>query len=310
MLVPQLNSPQILNTVALNAFICLSLLSYALGGILDKKALEDARYHNVLVTMYFARLINIPINLAVLFLWHPIWHLSSELMLWAFGASASVLIAMLSYTIAMSMCEASYVLGVTAGYSIVFQFLATLWLGEGLVMERLIGATIMALGIAAIGASGNGKQSFPQDKKLAVTIISLVAATIFWGLAGIFDKKAVLIAHPFEVALAEGLWDMVMLVGLFCFYSSNRSQHLDLTNPRTWRFCLLAGVVWLIGCYSYFFAFSMSSASYVITIISAYPLVMYGLAITLLKESFNRSRILGIILVTIGGILVQLTQCK
>jgi drug/metabolite transporter (DMT)-like permease len=41
---------------------------------------------------------------------------------------------------------------------------------------------------------------------------------------------------------------------------------------------------------------------------SAYPLVMYVLAVTLLKESVNRSRVFGILLVTIGTILVQGTQ--
>lgn len=308
MIVNQINSPQTLNQLALNCFLGITVLCYALGGILDKKALEKASYQNVLVTMYFARLINIPTTSAILLFFHPVWHLSPKLILWAFGASASVLIAMLAYTVAMSMCEASYVLGVTASYNVIFQFLATMWLGESLVIERLIGAAIMALGIAAIGASGNGKQEFPKGKNLVVTIISLVAATFFWGLAGIFDKKAVLIAHPFEVTVAEGLGDVVMLAGLLSFYGKNRAHRLDLTNAHTWKFCTIAAVVWLLGSYSYFFAFSMSSASYCITVVSAYPLVMYVFAVTLLKETVNLARVLGIVLVTIGGVFVQCTQ--
>ncbi len=308
MIVTSITSPQALNGFALNGCLCITILCYALGGILDKKALEKASYQNVLVTMYLARMINVPTTSAVLFFFHPVWHLSPELMLWAFGASASVLIAVSAYTIAMSMCEASYVLGVTASYSVIFQFLATLWLGESLVSERLIGAAIMALGIVAIGASGNGKKEFPKGNNLVITIVSLIAATFCWGLAGIFDKKATMIAHPLEVTVAEGLGDMVMLAGLLFFYAKNRAHRLDLTDGRTWKICSIGALIWLIGCYSYFFAFSLSSASYCITIASAYPLVMYVFAVTLLKESVNRSRVLGIVLVTIGGIFVQCTQ--
>jgi drug/metabolite transporter (DMT)-like permease len=210
-----------------------TLFCYALGGIIDKKVLEGASYQNVLVTLYFARLINIPTTSAVLFLFYPGWHISQELFFWAFCASVSVLIATSAYTVAMSLCEASYVLGVTAGYSVVFQFLAAWWLGESLVIDRLIGAAIMAFGIGAIATSGNGKQVFPTGKKLVVTVISLIAATFFWGLLGIFDKKALMIAHPFEVAVAEGLCDLVMLAGLLCFYRKNQAHKLDLSSLRT-----------------------------------------------------------------------------
>jgi drug/metabolite transporter (DMT)-like permease len=51
----------------------------------------------------------------------------------------------------------------------------------------------------------------------------------------------------------------------------------------------------------------MASASYVITITGCYPLLMYIFAMWLLKERFNKMRFAGILLVVVGGALVQMT---
>src|SRR5579871_5619438 len=104
--------------LALNIFIGLTILSWGIWGIFDKKALEQAAQKDVLLTLYLTRLINIPIALAILFRFYPGWHITWELMLWVFLAASSVLIATISYTLAMSKCEASYVLGITAGYNV------------------------------------------------------------------------------------------------------------------------------------------------------------------------------------------------
>jgi len=301
-------APHMQSGLALNISVGLALLCYGLWGIFDKKALEQASSREVALTLYLARLINLPTTTAILFSLCPGWHLSWSLMFWAFCASASAFTSTLAYTVAMSMCEASYVLGVTACYSIVFQFLAMQWLGEAVVPERLIGAAIITLGVAVIGASKNRTQPFPKGRKLAIAIISLVIATFFWGLSGIFDKRAISIAHPFELAFAQGLCDLILIAGLFCYHFRTAEDRPHLTNPQTWKFCSLSAAAWLIGNYSYFFAFAIGSASYVIAITSAYPLVMYLFALLLLKESMNRQRLVGILLVTIGTIFVQYTQ--
>ncbi|PWU02970.1 MAG: hypothetical protein C5B53_01015 [Candidatus Melainabacteria bacterium] len=303
-------APQIPPNVILNVSICVALLCYGLWGIFDKKALEKASSREVVLTLYLARLINLPTTIAILFTMCPGWHLSWPLIFWAFCASASAFTSTIAYTVAMSLCEASYVLGVTASYSIVFQFLAMFWLGEPVIRERLIGAAIITTGVAVIGASRNKAIPFPKGKKLAIAITSLVLATFFWGLTGIFDKRAILIGHPFEVALAQGICDLVLIVGLFCYHFKTEGINLRLTNAQTWKFCSLSALAWLIGNYCYYFAFAVGSASYVIAITSAYPLVMYLFALLLLKESMNRQRLFGIALVTLGTILVQFTQSQ
>jgi uncharacterized membrane protein len=301
---------QIPPNVILNVSVCVALLCYGLWGIFDKKALEKASSREVLLTLYLARLINLPTTAVILFTLLPNWHLSWPLIFWAFCSSASAFTSTVAYTVAMGLCEASYVLGVTASYSIIFQFLAMLWLGEPVVHERLIGAAIITAGVAVIGASRNKAIPLPKGKKLAVAIICLVLATFFWGLTGIFDKRAILIGHPFELALAQALCDLVFIVGLFVYHFKTEGLSLKLTNVQTWKFCTLSALLWIIGNYCYYFAFAVGSASYVIAITSAYPLVMYLFALLLLKETMNRQRLFGIALVTIGTILVQFTQSR
>jgi uncharacterized membrane protein len=294
-------------TFILNLSVGLTLLSYACWGVFDKKALERAKPQQVMLGLFLIRLINFPVTLTLLFTLLPGWHLSWNLMFWTFCACMSSFISTQAYTIAMSKLEASYVLGVTSCYCVVFQFLAMLWLGEPVVRERLIGAAIITVGVAVVGASKCASKPFPKGRELAVAIVSLVLATFFWGCTGIFDKRAVCIGHPFEVSLSASLCDLVFLTGLLLY---NRGVGLSLPslNAHMWKFCFFSTLAWLIGNYSYYFAFTTGSASYVIAIISAYPLVMYLLAMLILKESLNRQRLCGMALVSIGSILVQLTQ--
>ena len=292
----------------LNISVVLSIVCMALGGIFDKKALEQASARDVALILYLVRLINIPVSAAILYILRPEGHLSTELFLWAFCASSCVFVAIMGYTIAMSLCEASYVMGMTAGYSVVFQFLSVLWLNENLVANRLIGAAIIAVGVAVIGASAASKQAFPTGKNFVLAIASLVISMVGWGMSNVFDKKAIMIAHPFQVAFAEGLWDLLMIAGLFFFHVKVKGHRPNLTSYRTWKFCVLSTLTWLVSNYAYFYAFSLGNASYVSAICSAYPLAMYLFSLTLLRESFNRTRMAGIVFVTIGSAVVQCTQ--
>jgi len=56
------------------------------------------------------------------------------------------------------------------------------------------------------------------------------------------------------------------------------------------------------------FAMSAAPATYVIAICGCYPLVMYVLAVVMLKERVNWVRVIGIALIVCGGIVIQLTQ--
>ncbi|MBX9686794.1 MAG: DMT family transporter, partial [Candidatus Obscuribacterales bacterium] len=219
---------------------------------------------------------------------------------------------------AMSAAEASFVLGITAAYPIVFQFLASLFLGEALVPERILGALIIGLGLLFISSSAGSALSSTKDDspqienqlaerksrwKLALCVF---LATFCWGVYGLCDKKAVSCAPPLMVFVAKAVWDSLLFFVLLFIYN-RLGVKLDWRNRQAWLYCSFSELALGLGGLSYLMALGMASASYVITITGAYPLLMYLFALWFLKEKFNKLRFAGIIFVVIGALLVQLT---
>jgi drug/metabolite transporter (DMT)-like permease len=339
--------------------ILITLFCWGLWGISDKKALSYVGQEDVILRLYVISFFFIPIAYFALNHLQPGWGLSPEVMLWSGLASASYMIAMLAYMSAMSTTEASYVLGITAAYPLIFQIVATIFLGEELLPQRMLGAVIIAFGLFFIGGSGDGSEekakegissakedlrssrppgpptspmpvslvdaragessdSIAADSDNTVTsqkakssiskktIICLLIATFTWGVYGIFDKKAVGIATPLVIYFAKTLWDVCSFFIVWPIML--RRKKIDWTTKPAWGFAAISEFALAIGAFTYLSALARTTASYVITITGCYPLLMYLFALLLLKEKFNKMRFLGIILVVIGGIVVQLTE--
>jgi drug/metabolite transporter (DMT)-like permease len=289
----------------LNVLVLITILCWGIWGILDKKALEGSNSRDVMLMLYSTYVIQLPI----FGIWlHSTlgWHLKPELFLWTGIAAVTYTIAAIAYLTAMDLSEASYVLGITASYPIILQFLAVLVLGEQLVTMRIFGAALIGAGVFAIGFSG-GKSAQTDRKNKMTMIICVVLATLCWGCWGLFDKKALSLGQPLEVYFAQVLWDILLLLVLVVVFRL-QGHKPNLRVKRPWIFAVLSATCIAIGAWTYLSAMNISTASYVIVITGCYPLLMYLFAMLFLKERFNRIRFAGIALVVFGGILVQLTQ--
>lgn len=290
----------------LNALILITLVCWGFWGIFDKLALKEAHQLDVVLIMYLIYIPSIPVVWAACNHLTPGWQPSSALIAWTALAALCHTVSLLAYMHAMSKAEASFVLGITAAYPLVLQFFAVAMLGESLVAERLLGAVLIGLGVFAIGAS-NERQETSRRADRWVMAACIALATLGWGAVGIFDKKAVSIAHPLQVYLGQISWDVVYLVFLLVYLKACGHQ-IQLGRRRTWKFCALSSACLMLGAWTFLAALAKSTASYVIVITGCYPLLMYCFAIWFLKEKFNRARAGGIALVVAGGLLVQLTQ--
>jgi drug/metabolite transporter (DMT)-like permease len=290
----------------LNVLIIITIICWGIWGILDKKALEGSNSRDVLLMLYSSYIIQLPI----FGLWLNAtlgWHLKPELFYWTGIAAVTYTVAAIAYLTAMDLSEASYVLGITASYPIILQFLAVLVLGEQLVFMRIVGAALIGLGVFAIGFSGEKSQQNMDRRQRTTMITCVILATLCWGCWGLFDKKALALGQPLEVYFVQILWDLVLLIIVAgIFRMQGHKPNLRLKRP--WLFALLSATCIAIGAWTYLCAMSISTASYVIVITGCYPLLMYLFALLFLKEKFNRIRFAGIALVVFGGILVQLTQ--
>lgn len=287
--------------------IIVALLCWGFWGIFDKKALEKSTSQNVIITHYVLHGVQIPILICVLNLIAPGWCLTASVMLWAGLAAVAYAVASVAYLIAMSKAEASYVLGVTACYPVIAIGLAVIFLGETLIIERLIGAAVVCLGVYAISLPTAKKEKLSNIGMNKIMTVCIVLATIAWAVWGIIDKRAVSVAGPLEVCLAKYIWDLFILPIMLRIYRK-QGHVIDICNRRTIFFCSLSATCLALGAWAYLTAMTHYSASYVISITACYPVLMYVLAIIFLKECFNRQRFIGIALIVIGGVFVQNAQ--
>lgn len=137
--------------------------------------------------------------------------------------------------------------------------------------------------------------------------ICVAVATITWGVKGLFDKVAVGMAPPLVVYYVELIANLMTLIPFITYYAMTKKMP-QLQARQAWKYTALSTILLAIGGWSYLAALGIASASYVITITGCYPLLMYGFTILFLNEKFNKTRLIGISLIVLGGICVQLNQ--
>jgi uncharacterized membrane protein len=293
--------------LVLNSCVLTALFCWGAWGIFDKLALKQAPALVVMVCLCLFAVPSAIVCLIWLNLTSPGWSLTPEILLWNILGFLSYGTATIFYLQAMAMGEASYVLGATACYPILLQFLSASFLGESVVPERLIGSILVGIGVAAIGFSKSANQVQLNRKESTRLLILVILAAFLWGIWGIFDKKAVIAGGPAISFLAHCLCEIAILVPLGIWSLYKYKNHF-FKGGSLWRPVTSSALCLKIGGITYLIAMSMATASYVIVITGCYPMIMYILALSILKEKFNRLRLAGIVLVTVGGIVCQATQ--
>ncbi|MBZ0187632.1 MAG: DMT family transporter [Candidatus Obscuribacterales bacterium] len=293
------------NTTVLNLAVAVTLVCWGAWGITDKLALDAAPPLVVLICLnLFAVPASICIYLA-LCAFEPGWMLNGEVMLWTGLATASYFVAMILYLIAMDMTEASFILGITSAYPIILQFLSTIFLHEPLVPVRLFASLLVVIGIIFISRSA--KRGDENIKLSPLLILLIVMTTFLWGVWGIFDKKALEAGSPLLVFFGKCIWDIVCLVLLSSYVLGIKRDIVPRTAPL-WIPVSISAICLYLGAFTYLVCLQLATASYVVSVTGCYPLIMYLLALVVLKEKFNTSRLLGIVLITSGGLVTQTTQ--
>jgi drug/metabolite transporter (DMT)-like permease len=297
-----------------NALLLITLVCWGIWGIFDKQALERSSHLDVFLVMVLLEVPQIPVLAALLQLTQPGWQICPQLVFWSALSAVLFALNMATYLVALSRSEASYVLGLTAGYPLVSQILAVTFLGEQLVPGRLFGALLIATGVFAIGFSpdstridrGRVQHRTGLQERLFL-LACVVIATITWGLKGLIDKKALNLGTPLEVMLIEVTANSTVLIPLIAIFIWRQHKPL-LTDKKMWKFATLSTLALAIGGLAYLAALKRSTASYVITVTGCYPLIMYLFALWTLNERLDKLRLIGIALVALGGIVVQLVE--
>lgn len=302
--------------IVVNGMVVASLLFWGAWGIFDKKALSYTSPIGQLTAVYTFSPILAVVLACVLNCLEPGWTITSHTFYYEALGSLAYFVADLGYLMALVRGDASLIIGVTASYPVVAQLLANVMLGEQLVPARIIGCAVVVAGIIALSGN-NGKFGDITDSArksersdMLITIGGVVLAVVGWAYRGIFDKIAVdgVGAGPLEVNLAKYVCDTAFGVLALGWVWYKRNEISFFKAKGLWPCAAGSAICLAGGSAAYFIALSRVSASYVIAITGCYPVIMYVLALLILKEKFNLSRAIGITLITVGGILTQTTQ--
>lgn len=284
--------------------ITITLMSWGIAGIFDKKAVASSSPKSVFLAFHFFSILMAAGLLFALPAVYGEWQLSRGVLFWEGLNAIAALIALVAYFWSMSKAQASYVLGITAGYPIVSQLLAVLILHEPLSASRVIAAVLVSLGVAAIGYSASTEQKQLTKRDRVLVAAAIIVTTVFWALLGIFEKQSLSYARPLEAYLALSIWKSLLVVAALGWFLLKK-QPLGLSNRATWRFSWLSAALAAAGNLGFIFALTGSDANYLIVMTSGYPLVMYLAAVFFLKEGLSFLRALGIALIVAGAVAIE-----
>jgi transporter family protein len=131
--------------------VLVATLAWGFWGIFDKKALATAAPPVVLLISVMAQGVVALVAVLVLRLSGQPIEWKSETLLWGGLSGLAVAGGLVAYLYALSQRDASWVLGITAGYPAIMVVVAILWLGEAVSLTRLAGIGVVILGIYLIG---------------------------------------------------------------------------------------------------------------------------------------------------------------
>lgn len=301
--------------------LALTIVAWGLWGIFDKLALVKSEPKDVFLVTAILALIQVPIVIVLLKFLQGDWHISLPLLLYATLSTVVSSAGMALYLDAMKRADSSVVLGVTSAYPLVTQLLGLVFLGEPFSAMRAAGAVLIAAGIVLIGLTDNlspmiwqpstALPSEGEKKKTGVSgaflgipvLFSLLLVNVLWGTKGIFEKISLDHGTPLETYLSECIIHFALLGPVLLLFM-RQGYRPRLRNGHLWRWVGLSELSLAIGGWAYLTALSMAPASYVVTLTSTYPIVMYILAVFVLKEKMSLLRFLALLLIVCGGLLV------
>lgn len=283
-----------------------TLLGWGVAGIFDKKAVENSSPKAVLVTFHLFSIPMILLMLCVLPFIYGQWQLAPGVIFWEGLNGIASVVAMLAYFWAMSKAQASYVLGITAGYPIIGQLMAVPLTNEPFSPAGLIGAGLVSAGVFMIGLTPSQEDGkvLPLRSKVLLTL-AIAVPTILWGLLGLFEKRALDFGRPLEAYTALLIWKAA-IAGVLLIWFISRKVDLNLGARKTWEFSWSSSALVNLGNIASLFAFTMAKASYVIVMTAGYPLVMYVCAVLFLKEKILPLRLAGMLMVIAGCVFADL----
>lgn len=286
-------------------WVVITLLGWGIAGVFDKKAVENG---NGRATFLAFHLFNVPLAILLLItlpLFSGPVQLNASLVIWECADGLCAMAALLVYYHALTKTQASWVLGITAGYPVIGQLLAFALLQERFSYMALAAAVTVSVGVAFIGFSASSEHKALSVRDRCVIWVSVAVCTVGWGILGILDRQGLAYGAPLEGFLTVSLWKALFAATIIPFIAHGQTV-IDLGKKRLWFWSWMAAAFVAAGNIGFLFALPVLPTGYVIVVTACYPLIMYAGALLFLGEKLNYLRAFGIAVVVGGLVLAEL----
>lgn len=181
-------------------------------------------------------------------------------------------------------------------FPIFTSIIATTFLNEVISIVAWFGIVLTLIGIWLL----NRKNKDSYDLNVGKGIAFAISASILWSIGFSIFRYVLFNIDPFSLLI----WRMVIL---FIFFIPLMTRSIKKVSFKSFLYLNLSGLVALaIGGILMFYGLAIIGASKSATITAANPLFSTILAIIFLKERIGSIQIFGILLLTIGILLVSL----
>lgn len=195
---------------------------------------------------------------------------------------------------------------ISAAYPALTVVGALLLLSESLTALQGLGVVGIIVGIVALSYEPNPGSVHSMNKR---SLVFAFLAFAFWGLWSLTSKMAI------DRISAGNLFAFYVISSLsaplmYSLFRRMRSAAEDATRPSrmAWYLGAVCLALNVIGAWAYSYALETGTASLVVPISSAYPLVTVVMAVAFLRERVNKFQLASLVVVGAGLVLLGVTM--
>ena len=194
---------------------------------------------------------------------------------------------------------------ISAAYPALTVIGALIFLSETLTVTQAIALTAIIGGVVALSYEPNPGAEHAMPRR---SLFFALLAFALWGFWGLTSKMAINAIGPGNIL---GFYVISSLIVPFVYAWFRRARPVKSrhSNPswNAWALGATALALNVCGVFAFSFALNAGSASLVVPISSAYPLVTVILAVALLHEKLDRLHMIALVFVIIGLIMIGVT---
>lgn len=178
-------------------------------------------------------------------------------------------------------------------------------LAETLTSIQAVGVVAIIGGVVVLSYEPHPESKHAMNRR---SLFFAMAAFALWGVWSLTSKMAV---DAIDAGNVFGFYviSSVSAPLLYSLFRGSKMTGPDRTPPgrRAWAFGAIALAVNVVGTFAYTYALADGTASLVVPISSAYPIVTAVLAINLLRERIDRMQAVSLCVVVLGLVLIGMT---